>query len=77
MTSLAFLAYYARMGQQTLPGKERKEEGSPTVFQCLSAQKYSVFHGGVVWSVHTRAGNLFFPGESLPASLSLLTKRGL
>lgn len=76
MTSLAFLAYYARMGQQTLPGKERKEKGS-TVFQCLSAQKYSVFHGGVVWSVHTRAGNLFFPDESVPVSLSLVTKWGL
>lgn len=52
MTSLTFLAYNAKMGQQTLPGKQKKEKGNPTVFQCLSAQKY-LFHGGVVWSVHT------------------------
>lgn len=40
MTSLTFLAYKAKMGQQTLPGKQKKEKGNPTVFQCLSAQKY-------------------------------------
>lgn len=42
MTSLSFLAYSTRMGQQRLPGKQRKEKGNPTTFQCLSAQKYSM-----------------------------------
>lgn len=71
MTSLTFLEYKAKMGQQTLPGKQKKERGNPTVFQCLSAQKYSVFHGGVVRSVHTEQVAYLSRGDCFYVSVPL------